>query len=394
MQECPRCGTMPNIPANKRTCCLRRGHRIADDVKREVAAAEDPSLPSDFPDEITMRVRRALMGQVASVTDLANTLDVSPRRVESSISWLREHGFAVATKEDGAPASVMIGAGAVRRPEIRINADKFYQGTRFRFGLVSDTHLCSQHYRPEVLHALYDAFAAQGIRHVFHGGNWIEGDAKFNRFDVTHHGISAQTEFFVREYPKRDGITTYIVSGDDHEGWYQQREGIDVGAYMEMTARKMGRADLVNLGYLEADVAITAKKGQCILRVVHAGGGSAYALSYAPQKIVESYEGGEKPQILVIGHYHKADYMLYRNVHVFQMGTTKAQDTFMRKKRLSASVGGWSCEALIDDTGTVKSLTSTFHPFFDRGYYEAAAFDLDNDEVSVVEPNQIYSVVR
>jgi len=78
-----------------------------------------------------------------------------------------------------------------------------------------------------------------------------------------------------------------------------------------------------------------------ILRLFHPGGGTAYALSYHPQKWAESLSGGEKPHIALIGHYHKTEYLFYRNIHIYQGGTFQMQTPYMRRKKLSAHLGGW-----------------------------------------------------
>jgi len=82
-------------------------------------------------------------------------------------------------------------------------------------------------------------------------------------------------------------------------------------------------------------------KDSCILRLSHPGGGTAYALSYKPQKYAESLSGGEKPHIVGIGHYHKVEQLFYRNIHIFQVGCWEGQTPFMRRKNLAAMLGGW-----------------------------------------------------
>src|ERR1035437_6599369 len=98
-------------------------------------------------------------------------------------------------------------------------------------------------------------------------GNYIDGEARFNKHDIHTHGMQNQLDYFCKNYPQRKArvnaggrndplprpLITYIVSGDDHEGWYGQREGVDIGWLMEQTAKdKFKRTDLVNLGYMEA----------------------------------------------------------------------------------------------------------------------------------------------
>ena len=36
----------------------------------------------------------------------------------------------------------------------------------------------------------------------------------------------------------------------------------------------------------------------------------------AKAKMIEAMESDSKPNILAVGHYHKAEYLFYRNVHL------------------------------------------------------------------------------
>lgn len=138
-------------------------------------------------------------------------------------------------------------------------------------------HNCSKYARMDVLNALYDLWADQGITTVYQCGNMIDGEARFNKGDLLAYGIDGQGDYFVEHWPQRKGITTYFVTGDDHEGWYIQREQVNIGELLEQKARKAGHTDLVYLGHMEHDIVLQAPKGRAILRLIHAGGGSSYA---------------------------------------------------------------------------------------------------------------------
>lgn len=240
----------------------------------------------------------------------------------------------------------------------------------YRFGVTGDNHLCSRYERLDVLNALYDHFEREGIEVVYNTGNWIDGEARFNKHDLKVHGLDNQLNYWIENYPKRNGIITHYITGDDHEGWYTQREGINVGKYAESKAIDAGRNDLKFLGHMEADVVIPSTNGRTIIRVLHPGGGSAYAISYTSQKIVESYTGNEKPHILLDGHYHKAGYNYIRGVHVVQTACTQDQTPFMRKKRLAAHLGGWIIEFSVDEHGAITRFKQEFIPFYDKEYYK------------------------
>lgn len=254
-------------------------------------------------------------------------------------------------------------------PILEITSDEHGE---YLLGAMGDTHLGSKYERLDVLNALYDRYEAEGVRDVFHAGNWIDGEAPFNRYDLNVHGMDGQVRYLVDQYPRRAGVHTYAVAGDDHEGWYCQKTGVNIGWYAEAAMRKSGRSDWTDLGYMEAFVRlIDRRSGQSsMLAVVHPGGGSSYALSYTIQKIVESYAGGEKPAVLFAGHYHKMELANFRNIWTVQTGCTQDQTPFMRKKRLEAHVGGHLIRLRQDPrTGAIVEMTGTMLRFFNSGYY-------------------------
>lgn len=241
----------------------------------------------------------------------------------------------------------------------------------FLFGAAGDLHAASKYTRWDVRADLYKQFIEAGATCNFDTGNWIDGEARFNTYDLEAHGFDTQCKLLARNHPK--GLHTYAVWGDDHEGWYVQREGIDVGRYNEAIMRGEGH-EWTDLGFMEAHVILrNAKSGKVsTMAVVHPGGGSAYALSYSIQKIIESLEGGEKPAVGLYGHYHKLWGGNIRNVWCVQTGCQQDQTPFMRKKRLEAHVGGTLIKLKQDPrTGAIISCTYELIRYFNREYYGA-----------------------
>jgi predicted phosphodiesterase len=240
-----------------------------------------------------------------------------------------------------------------------------------RFGLVADTHLGCKEERLAELHNQYDLFEKEGITTVFHAGNPIDGYvARINGESVYETTIDGQANYFAENYPARTGITTYFITGDDHESWFAP--GFNIGAYLQFIAEKIGRKDLIYIGHVEADVAVQVGKASrpTIIKIQHPGGGSAYARSYKGQKQVEAFEGGEKPDILVQGHYHVSNYMNDRNIHVVNMPGFQDQTIFARKKNLRMEVGGVIMEFKVAEDGTVTRFRPEFNRYFTRGYYK------------------------
>jgi hypothetical protein len=315
--------------------------------------------------DITAAIRKQLAKAPMSETELADALDCSPKRVRAAVLAMQSEG-----------------SNLTRVANNRLLLHNIVeQGGRFSlkagkdgwtsFGVTTDNHLCNRHARLDVLKAAYDTFEREGITDVLNAGNWIDGEARFNKSELLVFGMDAQLDYWAENMPERKGITTHFISGDDHEGWYSQRECINIGQYAQMRAEKAGRKDLHYLGNVEADIELKCGKGKAVARLMHPGGGSAYALSYAPQKIVESFQGGEKPQVLIIGHYHKFDYCVPREVHVISAGCTEDQSMFMRKKKIAAHVGFVIVRMKQNpDDGHIERVQVEWNPFFDRGFYE------------------------
>lgn len=242
----------------------------------------------------------------------------------------------------------------------------------FTFGLVADTHLACREERLDALHCQYDLFAKEKIVNVLHAGNICDGYVpRINGASVIESSIDGQAQYVVDNYPQRKGITTHFVTGNDHEGWWS-KEGFNFGAYLSYVAKSQNRNDLNYIGHVEADAEIkTGAKKSTIIRVAHPGGGCPYARSYVAQKTVESYEGGEKPAILVLGHHHVGNYLNERNIHVVNLPGFQSQTIFGRTKKLRYEIGGAIMRFKVNpEDGTVTRFQLEFTMFFDRGYYK------------------------
>lgn len=314
----------------------------------------------------TELVAKMLAKKKYNIVQLADILNVPPKKIQEAIDELRAKNKVIDNFDDKLQLSTEV--KKIEHP-LAINLEK-YKNTVYRFGFTSDNHIGSKYERLDVLNALYNEFAKLGIDTVYNGGNIIDGECRFNKHDIYVHGVEGQVKNFIEKYPKRNGIKTYFVTGDDHEGWYTQREHIDVGKKIESDARMLGRDDLIHLGYMERDIELKQKLGSSNIRVIHAGGGSTYAVSYTSQKYVESLQGGEKPTIVFVGHFHKFDYSYLRNVHVIQMGCTQDQTPFLRKKRIEAHVGGGYVEITQNELGIITKVGVFWMPFYDRKFYE------------------------
>ena len=325
----------------------------------ELTALQDPNLDDK---QVAKRTGRS----VAAVRGKRQRFVASPKRETEFAERVEASNEAAATvdpiKEAAKNVPVEFG---------RIPIDVFDGAPWTRFGLVSDTHLCCREERLDALHAQYDLFVQEGIKDVFHGGNIVDGYvSKINGGSVLDTTIDGQAQYVIDNYPVRPGIVTHFITGDDHEGWWQ-KQGFNFGAYLELLAKNQGREDLHYVGHVEGDVELKCGKFSQVMKIQHPGGGSAYARSYKGQKMVESFQGGEKPAILVQGHYHVSGYSFDRNVHIVGMPGFQDQTIFGRKKHLRFEIGGAIIEfKMSPKTGAITRLRVEFNMYFDRGFYK------------------------
>lgn len=236
--------------------------------------------------------------------------------------------------------------------------DSRWDGTRtIKFGVISDTHIGSKYTQYTYLHEFYDLCQRDGVYDVYHAGDLTEGLKMRVGHEYELYEVSADEmrDDVIKNYPSRVGIATHFITGNHDASIYKQ-VGFDIGQ-----AIANARPDM---HYLGKDCAVINLTPKCSLELRHPWDGMSYAMSYKPQKMIEAMESDSKPKILVIGHYHKALYLFYRNVHCLLGGCFQAQTPFERGKGISVHLGGWICEVEVDKDGTIQAFKQQFIPFY------------------------------
>lgn len=329
-------------------------------------------------------------GAKHTLTDICNHLEKSPAAVQKILDELKAEHYNVELLDETVSVAPESRTGGKEVLDVK----KYFGSNReVAFGVISDLHYCNIHSREDLIQLMYEKMKAEGVPIVFQPGNMIDGEARFNMYEVNRVGIEGQISYLVERAPKVPGVTTYFITGDDHEGWAAKRVGLNIGKKIEHAFREAGRNDWIYMSHMEADVAFKTPKGEAIVRVVHPGGGTAYAISYTPQKIIESLQGGEKPHAYVIGHYHKLGYFSVRNVHTILAGTFEDQTTFMRKLHIEAHVGGWIIRMSLGEDGSIKRFIPECFPFFDRKVYQVNRdFPIQSNTLTPTEREMVKAV--
>lgn len=234
-----------------------------------------------------------------------------------------------------------------------------YPDKRVIFTVISDLHMGHKNYRPDILEHAVKYSKQLGSEFFLIPGDILEGMSGRDGhiYELSHLGATNQLNYGIEQLGQIEKPIFGITATNSHDGWFNSKGdiGFEVGPELE---RRLENFEF--LGYDEADLVLS---NGLKIKMTHPGDGVAYAVSYKLQKYLNALPGGQKPDVLFQGHYHKAMYMFYRNVHAFDAGCLQDQTIFMKKKQTPAMTGYWIIDVANSKKG-VDKIKSEFVPFF------------------------------
>lgn len=259
--------------------------------------------------------------------------------------------------------SLMLAYKRTRPYQVPIKA----RDNELRFGVIADTQCGSLYALRDGLSAFYARLEAEGIDLVLHAGDVLDGWRVYRgqEFELRPDAKSwpEQRAIFAEEIPKVPGLTTVFITGN-HDQSFKNLVGMNVGDELQRA-----RPDWKCIGADVGDIDLQDQKGRRYrVRLLHPGGGTAYAVSYHLQKIIEALPGGQKPNMLIAGHYHKSLFMpSYRNVDGILAGCFQQQTPFMARQSIQAMMGGWIVTVNLGDQDKLSSrVNPTWCGFFEE----------------------------
>ena len=235
------------------------------------------------------------------------------------------------------------------------------RGDTVRYTSLGDTHMGHKNYRGDVWNDALQRSADFGSDFIVHAGDVTEGMSgrEGHIYELDRLGVSEQTDFAVEEWNKSELPIYFITATNSHDGWSNNKgnQGYDLGPDL---ARRVELADFC--GHDEADLELD---NGLVIRLMHPGDGTAYAVSYKGQKYLNACPPEDRPDIIHCGHYHKSLHMFYQGVHYFENGCLEDQTIFMKKKQTPAFVGYWLVEAT-PKKGDFPDVKAEFVPFKER----------------------------
>lgn len=217
-----------------------------------------------------------------------------------------------------------------------------------RLCVVSDTHLGNIHQQLHLLNKIYEEASKRGIDTVLHCGDLVDGDylsiRKEQGRQMFLRGFDEQAGYVVDMYPEAEGIKTKFILGS-HDETHYKNGGATLGYWIPKC-----RKDMEYLGQDSATIDINGVK----ITLDHPGDGSSKGLSYKLQTRIEELESGQKPKILLVGHYHKSYYFSYRNIQGIEVPCFCDKTQFQQKKGLTNIIGAYFLEIYSDSKGNIQ----------------------------------------
>lgn len=290
-----------------------------------------------------------------SFSKLCDMLDLSPARVKTLIDESKTRGLVISVENDQ--------VGFKPHVEERVQPVGIAPtiGTRQKVAVISDTHLGSKYCMREQLKDFVEYAYAQGVREILHPGDVTDGDYRHGKFEMSHIGLDEQARDLIEVLPQKPGLNYRCITGN-HDFTFTEESGVDVGRYLSNYFHENGRSDL----HFYGDRGAFLKVNGAIVHLWHPRSGVSYARSYALQKHIEKYASGEKPNILLAGHWHVYCHVYERGVHALACPTFQGGGSAFSKSLGGApAIGGMILSWDLTAHGTLRNFIHEYRAYFE-----------------------------
>lgn len=297
--------------------------------------------------------------------ELSMLCDRSKASIEEAIKKMYAAGMDISYKHDTKKVEVELGRDEKRFAPINLDGLK---KTRYKFGVVSDTHLGSKCQQLTLLKSAYADFDRENVDFVIHAGDVVDGHKMYKgqEYELFMHSADEQRDYAVAQYPRlKNGKKTYIIAGN-HDESFKKSAGYNI-----VRAICMARPDMVYEGMIGA----TFNIGRLRIEAVHPSGGVSYARSYKSQKHAENMisalielvrskkDPSVLPHIMILGNWHIADILPdYQGMAVVTQPCFQSQTSYLRAKGLTPNIGYTLFEISLDKDGNLQEMWHKYQP--------------------------------
>lgn len=239
-----------------------------------------------------------------------------------------------------------------QKPTLRNDAKLSFEGYKLKIGIMGDLHLGSSYTNPAYVLSAFKKFKEDNCEFICITGDITEGlsHRPDHVYQCSHIGYTAQKKHAI-EILSQSELPMYLISGN-HDRWYIKNSGANIVEDICQNVK--------NCNYLGHDEGNIVLNNNSVIKLWHGEDMSSYAMSYRVQKLIESFTGGEKPNVLLTGHTHKSFYIYDRHIHAISTGAIQKQTPFLRAKKIAVHTGFWEATLTLNSKGISSIITEWF----------------------------------
>ena len=348
MKMCKKHPKEPKNAANRYRCnaCTAENKRVKRQADPQYSRARAaPKVDAE------MRALVDATRKPIAFEDLCDKLNKSPAAVRNLLARSDDSGIGLKIGQDHIQLS---GVEQIRTvQDTRILPTR---GKRQQVGVISDLHLgskyCLRTQLKDCVHYIYSL----GIRDILCPGDWLDGCYRHGVFELSHTGLEDQTQDLAETLPRLKGLKYHGITGN-HDETFSALTGVDVGRYIHSV-----RPDILFYGRCGAFIKI---KG-IVAELWHPLKGMGYAKTYQLQNHIRDYGAGEKPDLLLAGHWHQSAEVESRGVFARACPTFQGcGSTFSHRLGGQAALGGQIISWDVTASGLVRNFSAERRRYFE-----------------------------
>lgn len=226
-------------------------------------------------------------------------------------------------------------------------------------GYSSDFHFASTFHLAPVWHDAMARTVDAGITRVYVAGDLMDGRNIYRGHleNILTASIEGQTDMVAEAMSQYPELEFWGIAGN-HDYSFTQLNGAKPLAILEAKTD-----NFKNLGDLRADVIVDGIR----IRLLHGGGGRAYATSYPSQTYLRDYfKGLEReelpnvPHVMLIGHFHTVYNSKDHGIHILQPGSFQDSDNEYCVRRGLTGPNGMFHIGMGFQNGVIDEFTTTY----------------------------------
>lgn len=323
-----------------------------------IVAGSIPKVGTKTSNPLPQKTWEALK-RGSSFHDLCNELDVSPKRLLKLLEEAKAAGVPVNVVGNHVGA-LLTSSDNTETFDLQISPAA---GELQQVGVISDLHFGSKYCLTGPLQEFVRYAYDQGVREILVPGDMLEGCYSHAAFERSAEGLDAQIDEMLQYLPAHDGLSYHAITGN-HDWTFTNKSGTNVGRAIESTFLAAGRRDFKSYGDRGAFLVLRGAR----IHMWHPMAKPSYARSYQLQKKIEGYAPGEKPQILLAGHWHRSCYFEDRGVHAISCPTFQGGGSPYGRSLSSGPpcIGGLILGWRVAENGTIRDFSYRRRSYFLR----------------------------